>query len=341
MPSIQTAYNWAIEVCADPNVGYSQDYRNQREVNGVTYYDCSSFIWYALLAGGFDCVKANGNDTWPFVTSTMARVLPLLGFQKYSPTQPWKPGDILLRTGHTEMAFDKDRTMGAHSSKVPLEQQVSINANPSSASSWNELYRYETGAISEWIYGNRWLTMGEMQNNATIMLNYFLSKNWTINAIAGMFGNLQPESTMNPGIWQNLNPDNPDLGWGLAQWTPSTKYTDWADAHGYARDDGDAQLLWLTEEMVPTGEWIPTDDYNLSYLEYQQSTESPEYLAYAWMNNFERPADRNQPIRQTQARYWYNWILGDPVPPPNPNPEPDWSPSMPIWLALRLPEGGY
>lgn len=335
MPSIQTAYNWAIETCAAPNVGYSQAYRNQRTVKGVTYYDCSSFIWYALLAGGFDCVKANGNDTWPFVTSTMARCLPLLGFKRYAPTQPWKPGDILLRTGHTEMAFDKNHTMGAHSSKYPLEQQVSINSNPTSAKDWLELYRYEEGAKSEWVYGNRYLSMGEMQNNAKIIFQYFLSKNWTVNAIAGMLGNFQKESTINPGIWQNLNPDNPELGWGLAQWTPSTKYTDWADANGYPRDDGNYQLLWLHGEMEITHEWIPTNDYPLSYLGYQQSVESPEYLAYAWLNEFERPSDRDQPDRQQYARYWYDWYQGDPVPPPNPNPEPDWSPSMPIWMALR------
>ena len=56
MPDIQKAYNWAIGTCNAPNVGYSQAYRNQRTVNGITYYDCSSFIWYALMAGDFQVV---------------------------------------------------------------------------------------------------------------------------------------------------------------------------------------------------------------------------------------------------------------------------------------------
>lgn len=51
MANIQLSYNWAIETCVKPNVGYSQQYRNQRTVNGITYYDCSSFVWYALIAG--------------------------------------------------------------------------------------------------------------------------------------------------------------------------------------------------------------------------------------------------------------------------------------------------
>ena len=77
MPSIQSAYNWAIETCAKENVGYSQTYRNQQTVNGITYYDCSSFIWYALIAGGWDLVSVWG--TWPFTTSSMAGVLKQVG----------------------------------------------------------------------------------------------------------------------------------------------------------------------------------------------------------------------------------------------------------------------
>lgn len=145
MASIQTAYEWAIEKCNAPNIGYSQANRMEKTVNGITYYDCSSFIWFALKAGGFDVVKANGGSTWAFTTGTMANALRLLGFTKIGTAQPWKPGDVLIRTGHTEMAFDSNHTMGAHSSKVPLEQQVSINSNPSSASSWLELWRYGGG----------------------------------------------------------------------------------------------------------------------------------------------------------------------------------------------------
>lgn len=334
MPNIQFAYNWAIETCNAPNVGYSQDWRNEKVVNGVKYYDCSSFIWYSLLAGGYDVVKAHGNNTWPFTTRDMAASLKILGFTKHATTQPWLPGDILIRTGHTEMAFDKNHTMGAHSSKVPLDQQVSINSNPTLASAWLELWRWEVSPETEWIKGNRWLNTGEMQNNAQIIFSTLLSKGWTVNAIAGLLGNCQKESTINPGIWQNLNP-NPNLGWGLVQWTPSTNYTDWARQHGYGNDDGYGQLEWIDSETIPFGQWIPTTQYPLSFSEFKASTESPEYLADAFLRNFERPEVIPQPEREKYARYWYDWWDGEPVPPPNPKPEPDWSPSMPIWLALR------
>lgn len=334
MASIQTAYEWAIEKCNAPNIGYSQANRMEKTVNGITYYDCSSFIWFALMAGGFDVVKANGGSTWAFTTGTMAKALKLLGFVKHATTQPWLPGDILIRTGHTEMAFDSNRTMGAHSSKVPLDQQVSINSNPSTASSWLELWRYESGASTQWIKGNRYLTIGEMQNNAQIIFTYLTNRGWTVNAVAGLLGNMQKESTINPGIWQNLSP-NPSLGWGLVQWTPSTNFTDWATANGYANDDGDAQLKWIDEVTVSFGQWIPTTQYPESFGEFKGSTMSPEYLADCFLKNFERPAEIDQPERQRYARYWYDWWEGSPVPPPNPHPEPDWKASMPIWLAMK------
>lgn len=334
MASIQTAYEWAIEKCNAPNIGYSQANRMEKTVNSITYYDCSSFIWFALKAGGFDVVKANGGSTWAFTTRTMANALRLLGFTKMGTAQPWKPGDILLRTGHTEMAFDSNHTMGAHSSTVPLEQQVSINSNPSSASSWLELWRYGGGAETKWIKGNRYLSTGEMQNNAQIIFNTLLLKGWTKNAIAGMLGNMQKESTINPGIWQNLNP-NPSLGWGLVQWTPSTNFTDWAAANDYANDDGDAQLIWIDTVTASVGQWIPTTQYPETFGKFKVSTQTPEYLADCFLKNFERPIEIDQPDRQRYARYWFDWWEGSPVPPPNPNPEPDWKRSMPIWFALK------
>lgn len=334
MANIQTAYEWAIEKCNAPNVGYSQAYRMEKTVNGITYYDCSSFIWFALKAGGFDVVKANGGSTWAFTTGTMANTLRLLGFTKMETTQPWKPGDVLIRTGHTEMAFDGNHTMGAHSSNVPLAQQVSINSNPGSASNWLELWRYGGGAETKWIKGNRYLSTGEMQNNAQIIFNALLLKGWTKNAIAGMLGNMQKESTINPGIWQNLNP-NPSLGWGLVQWTPSTNFTDWAAANGYANDDGNGQLVWIDSVTVSAGQWIPTTKYPETFAEFKVSTQTPEYLADCFLKNFERPREIDQPDRQRNARYWFDWWDGSPVPPPNPKPEGDWKKSMPIWFALK------
>jgi hypothetical protein len=264
----------------------------------------------------------------------MANVLKKIGFVKHEPSIEWKPGDILIRNGHTEMAFDPSRTMGAHTSTVPLDLQVSINANDGRGT-WVELWRWETGAVNEWIKGNRFLGMGEMQNNATIIFSYLTDKGWTASAISGLLGNMQKESTINPGIWQNLTP-NPSLGWGLVQWTPSTNFTNWATANGYSNDDGTAQLKWIDTVTTQAGQWIPTDMYPETFGEFKISTMPPEYLADCFLKNFERPGDIDQPDRQVYARYWYDWYNNGYVPPTNP-PENggEWKRSMPVWFYLK------
>ena len=104
MPDINTAYSWSISTCNASNVGYSQNYRNQQTVNGITYYDCSSFLWYALKAGGFDVESAylqalgyaySGNA---ITTSNERAWLIALGFTQVDINGEWKAGDILWRS---------------------------------------------------------------------------------------------------------------------------------------------------------------------------------------------------------------------------------------------------
>lgn len=159
-----------------------------------------------------------------------------------------------------------------------------------------------------WIKGNRYLSESEMQNNALIIGAYLDSKGWTLNAIAGMLGNMQTESTINPGIWQSLNSTNTSGGFGLVQWTPSTNYTNWASSNGYAIDDGNGQLKWIDEVTASVGQWIKTDDYYFSFSEFKTSTESPEYLASAFLKNFERAGVEKETERRTQARTWYTYL---------------------------------
>ena len=54
-----------------------------------------------------------------------------------------------------------------------------------------------------WTIGNFYLTTEQMQGNAREVLSFFLNKKgWSLNAIAGICGNMQSESNINPGIWQ-------------------------------------------------------------------------------------------------------------------------------------------
>ena len=79
--------------------------------------------------------------------------------------------------------------------------------------------------MNDWIAGNRYLNTAEMQNNARVFRGRGLSIGWSSNAIFAMLGNIQAESGINPGIWENLTPYAG--GYGLTQWTPYTKYSEW------------------------------------------------------------------------------------------------------------------
>ena len=93
MPDINKAYSWAVGTCNAPNVGYSQAYRNAQTVGGITYYDCSSFINYALLAGGFETPSYAPNKN-AFTTYSEPSELLRLGFREVDPGGEYLAGDI-------------------------------------------------------------------------------------------------------------------------------------------------------------------------------------------------------------------------------------------------------
>ena len=74
------------------------------------------------------------------------------------------------------------------------------------------------------ISNNKYLSQGEMESNAKEIYTYLSDKGWTLNAISGLLGNMQRESTINPGLWQSLKEGNYSGGYGLVQWTPASKY---------------------------------------------------------------------------------------------------------------------
>jgi hypothetical protein len=161
---------------------------------------------------------------------------------------------------------------------------------------------------------NRFLTKEEMTVNAQYIMSYLTSRGWTRNAVAGMLGNMETESTINPGIWQSLQEGNMSGGYGLVQWTPASKYTNWADSRGLPWGGMGSQLQRIEYEVANNIQWISTSSYPLTFSQFKKSTESPEYLASAFITNYERPADPVQPIRSTQARYWYDNLDGSGAP---------------------------
>lgn len=156
---------------------------------------------------------------------------------------------------------------------------------------------------------NAYLTESEMQNNAIYIYWYLSQRGFTLNAIAGMLGNMQTESTINPGLWESLT-ENLENGYGLTQWTPATKYLDWCEENGLEPSDMDSALRRIIYELENGLQYYPTDSYPETFAEFAKSTKSPTYLAMAFLANYERPAEPIQPIRGTHAEYWYTYLSG-------------------------------
>lgn len=205
----------------------------------------------------------------------------------------------------------------------------------------------------------------EQEINANCIRSFFLLENWTINAIAGMLGNMQAESTLNPALIQETNrwrlpnsgtdldtlPNsvmknfykeyygvaNKAFGIGLVQWDGYTvvgtenqqKLVAYCIRNSYNWYDGFAQCYRLR------GEWQSDATYHFfkpttvngvtyTFANYVTSTASPETLAQAWQQGYERNSG-GLGFRGTNARYWYNWFTGASAPAPiTPSlPEPE------------------
>lgn len=280
MPDLNRSFTWLVETCNAPDVGYSQRYRNQQTVGGITYYDCSSIINYSLLRGGWITPNYAPLKN-AFTTATMGAELLRLGFSEVDPRGENKPGDIGWRTGHTEMCFEggqgRGRYMGAHTDNLPLADQVSIS---SGTTTWTKLYRFGDGGASGG-YGS------------------------SVYVIAALAGNAWRESHINPTLQQQNG-----SAYGLFQWDTPRKeaYFAWAAENGYVRQDPIAQMQYLVVE----GDWMGSFDGINSLEEFltSSSTDIP-MLTEAFMTCWERPGKPHLEERIEFANEAYIFILAN------------------------------
>lgn len=159
---------------------------------------------------------------------------------------------------------------------------------------------------------DRWLSESESMNNAQIVANHFIATGWTPQAIAALCGNMRHESSINPNIWEYGYNHSLSRGYGLVQWTPATKYIDWANANGLPYTHGNSQLARIDYEQAQGIQWISTSSYPLSFSEFTKSTGDVDYLTQAFTWNYERPnrqaGEESMPARIAFARRVLNEI---------------------------------
>ena len=304
-------YSWAIGTCNASNVGYSMTYRNKRTVNGVTFYDCSSFVNYALLAGGAQTPGYAPNSN-PFTTYTEGAVLESLGWKKVNASGEYKAGDIGLSSTHTEICYKGGNGsgvfMGAHTNFIGgwginlnnLQNQVSIGSSsgdPSHTRSFPTLYRYGSGGAGAEDPG----------------INIYV--------IAAICGNFWGESSLNPGIWESLISGSfTDLnkGFGLGQWTNTGGDTHGRlyQLHSYMSGRGleDSDLYGQLDYVKKENVWHKGASYQqaitFNSLEefFNSKSTDLDYLVKAWMYCWEGIATSDLANRQGYAKKCLDYI---------------------------------
>lgn len=185
---------------------------------------------------------------------------------------------------------------------------------------------------SSWITGNMYLSRSEMDNNAVKFYYTMTRLGCSYNAILGMLANIEHESNINPGIWEELRVRW--RGYGLTQWSPYTKYSNWAGSDW--ENNGQKECERIIYEgnygisQYDANQWFSNwyapyvgypEQPPISLFDYLRETAlSPKVLADYWLLYYEHPDESNIPNRIAQHQSlvdYYNNLLGGgaPVPP--------------------------
>lgn len=177
----------------------------------------------------------------------------------------------------------------------------------------------------------------EKQSNVDAFYNYFLGY-MTLEAMAGILGNMQRESYLNPGQGQLGHGMSTSSGLGLIQWTPGSVITTWASDRGLNWFSGQTQCYRIKCEGEriegAQGTWLPTSDYPYSWTEFCGLTDYEE-ACKAYLFERERAGVSALSKRLEYASNWNTYLQDKYGPGPGPGPEPP-TPHEPIDKTLLI-----
>lgn len=162
----------------------------------------------------------------------------------------------------------------------------------------------------QWINNNNYLNNEQQKQNAQLICYELYTREWTLNAIAGLLGNMTNESTVNPGIHERGG-----SGFGLIQWTPASVLTNELSQLGLSGDnDPINQLECIDAELTDYKNvfrvYYKNTQYPLYYVDdFPHSTESPEFLARTYQVSRERNLNiEAAEARKNSAKQWYAYL---------------------------------
>ena len=157
--------------------------------------------------------------------------------------------------------------------------------------------------MSDWINPNqKLLSESEQLHNAQLVANRLIKNGWDKKSISATIGNMSHESFLNPNMYELAFPIGSNHGYGLVQWTPASKYLNWANSNGYSQSEieGEAQLDRLDYEAENNIQYMANGHalryglatkYNFSFSDYRYNKHdlSVDQLTEAFMWNYEGP----------------------------------------------------
>ena len=144
-----------------------------------------------------------------------------------------------------------------------------------------------------WYDENKYLSESQQLHNAqnVITLLYKSGKGWTKESICAILGNMSQESNVNPNLYEKGFSWSQDKGYGLVQWTPRSKYWNWATSNGLEPKSATSQIKRISYEIDNNVQWIKKQSYPLTFKEFVTNAKNKDidYLTRCFMINYERP----------------------------------------------------
>lgn len=160
---------------------------------------------------------------------------------------------------------------------------------------------------SDTISSSAYLKQNEMLINARYIYKYLTDAGWTSNAIFATLGNMEAESKINPGVTNSSSG-----AYGLVQWKPASKLTDWLTKEGKGdKSDIANQLSRIVYEAENEEQWQKKLSPYMTFAEYIASTKTCAALAEYFLKCYERPSNTGASVvaaRQSHANKWSTLI---------------------------------
>lgn len=188
----------------------------------------------------------------------------------------------------------------------------------------------QTVSIANRYFGNYDGTVDDKQKiNARYIWQYLGSKGWSLNAVAGILGNMQSESSLNPALleaikgvsWPSADATDKEIedyayrykaahknnrfpGYGLVQWTgkyaagvedtwKNQKYIHWCSERNLSPSDIDSQIeriIWECDNEEQFSRYYTKyESTGITFKEFSTSEKSAYDLAGIFLACYERP----------------------------------------------------